>query len=499
MLRPATNFSIQNLPPSNKIKKTDDIQINEWKRCRNNPLYFILNYCYIEETGGERKYTPDLLHPKLRRVVRATVKYHSAMLMASRQLGKALDINTPIPTADGIYKYIKDIQTGDYILDGNGNPTRVIAITDIMYDRPCYELEFDNGEIIRADKNHLWKISNSTLKFKDEIKTSKEIFELEKKIENWSQSTHSRIELPDCINYLEKKEDLPFDPYLLGLWLGDGAKDTNQILCYDEDDSIYQKILIESEYQISDHIYLQGPDNRSGRFTIYNTRDKFRKLNLFNNKHIPDIYLRASLDNRLELLRGLMDSDGYCMSCGTCQFDQKNPMLFVQVRQLLSSLGIKSRYCQKIVKGSIYHQLTFTPNKYYVFNLERKKERQDGGGFIKENRNVYIKSIKEIPSVPVKCIQVENEDGMFLCSHSMIPTHNSTISACLIAWAIVFYPRTYAIILNFEKKAGYGNLSKIRFILSRLPSWMKVPLTSKSEIKTYIELQNGSKVNIFYP
>ena len=75
----------------------------------------------------------------------------------------------------------------------------------------------------------------------------------------------------------------------------------------------------------------------------------------------------------------------------------------------------------------------------------------------------------------------------------------SSISACLLAWAMVFYPRIYIIILNFEKKAGYGNLNKIKFIMHNLPDWMKVPLSSKSELKTSIELQNSSKCQIYYP
>lgn len=77
------------LPPIHKVRQQADHTINEWIKCRNNPLYFILNYCYIEETGGKLKYTSDLLHKKLRRVVRSTVSYHSCIFMASRQLGKS--------------------------------------------------------------------------------------------------------------------------------------------------------------------------------------------------------------------------------------------------------------------------------------------------------------------------------------------------------------------------------------------------------------------------
>jgi hypothetical protein len=75
-----------------------------------------------------------------------------------------------------------------------------------------------------------------------------------------------------------------------------------------------------------------------------------------------------------------------------------------------------------------------------------------------------MSSIEKVNSVPVKCIEVENHDGMFLCGHSMIPTHNSTISAALLDWAIRFYPKNTAIILNFKKETALENLKKIKFI-----------------------------------
>jgi hypothetical protein len=72
----------------NNIKITD-YYANEWLNCRKNPLYFIQNYVYIPETGGMLKYDKNVLHPKLRRVIRITHKYHRCVLMASRQLGKS--------------------------------------------------------------------------------------------------------------------------------------------------------------------------------------------------------------------------------------------------------------------------------------------------------------------------------------------------------------------------------------------------------------------------
>lgn len=488
----------------NMIQETNKVDINdynvsEWIKCRQNPLYFILNYVYFQEIGGKRKYDKELLHDKLRRVVRAVYRYHMVILLASRQLGKALSLETPIPLAAGGYTTMGEIKVGDIILDGNGNPTNVIAATGIMYNHNCYKLEFDNGDTsIIADEDHLWKVSNSTAKFADKIKTTKELYDIQEKLKNWHHASSCRISIPENIKFTSHDE-LPIHPYILGLWLGDGTTDAGNISCHEEDYWSYCEILQENGYEYSDLRYQQGSDC-SGTFTIYGLITTLRENNLLGNKHIPDKYLYSSVDTRLELLRGLMDSDGYCMNkCGTCQFYQKDIKLLSQVRYLLNSLGLKNKYTNRIINNEKYNQLTFTTDKYYVFNLQRKYDRQDCSGFMRENKNVYLKNISKIDSVPVRCIQVANQDGMFLCGESMIPTHNSTIAAGILAWAATFFPSNRIVIFNFQKSAAQENLKKVKYTIRNLPTWMTVPSLSRSDIKTYLELQNGSRIDTFYP
>jgi len=187
--------TLNTIQEENGVDITDE-RVSEWIKCRENPLYFILNYVYFQEFGGKQLYSKEYMHTKFRRTVRAVFRYHMVILMASRQLGKALSLDTPIPLASGDYTTMGDINVGDWILDGSGNPTQVIATTDIMYNRPCYQFEFDNGDSIKADENHLWKISNTTVKIKDELKTSKEIFELQDKLSKLKNSASCKIELP---------------------------------------------------------------------------------------------------------------------------------------------------------------------------------------------------------------------------------------------------------------------------------------------------------------
>lgn len=84
-----------------------------------------------------------------------------------------------------------------------------------------------------------------------------------------------------------------------------------------------------------------------------------------------------------------------------------------------------------------------------------------------------IKSIIKTKTVKTKCIAVDNVDKLFLCGKTMIPTHNSTIAASLLAHVLTFYPGTKAVIINMDQGAGLENINKVRFVLENLPPWMR--------------------------
>jgi len=483
----------------------------EWLSCKKNPLYFFYNYVHIPEhaTGGSIKITHENLHPKMKRVVKSLYHYNKSILMASRQLGKALSINTPIPMSCGRYKRMGSVNVGDYVLDENGNPTKVVATTEVMHDRPCYRIVFDNNEYIIADAEHLWRVSNTTKKYEDKLLTTQQIYNQHEQLKKWKNPTGCRIKLSNPVNY-SKSKNLKIPPYLLGLWLCDGHSSNGSISCHEDEYPFYKEIIESYGYKVSElryqNTYIDGVKQEkrrnSGTFTVYKLITHLRELNLLNNKHVPLDYLISDIDSRIEIIQGLMDSDGYCLKGGTSQFYQKNIKLLMQFRQLLSSLGIKSRFKIRIINEQKYHTLTFTVSRdrYEVFKLPRKLTRQSGGKR-SENKCVYVQKIEKIESVPVKCIQVENPSGMFLCGKGMIPTHNSSIAACMIAWAMVFYPGIQVTILNMKKKAGLQNLATVKFIINNLPKWMVTnkPVKSKSEIVTYLDLYNDSHLDVFFP
>lgn len=156
-------------------KMTSKQRFAEIWKCKSNPFYFIYNWVYIPEIGGVLKYNEDIMHAKMKSTLRSVMIYHRALLMASRQLGKALHIDTPIPLANGEWTTMEHLQIGDLILDDNFLPTKVINTTEIMYNHDCFKLEFDVGEEIIADRDHLWKVYDPFEK-SEHIYTSEEIY-----------------------------------------------------------------------------------------------------------------------------------------------------------------------------------------------------------------------------------------------------------------------------------------------------------------------------------
>lgn len=448
---------LHDLERKNKITYNDGY-VSEFLKCRNNPLYFIHNYCHISEVGTPRLYTKDMMNKKYRRLVKCLYKYHKCILMASRQLGKALDLNTIIPLSNGKFKKLKDVHPGDKILGTNGKEINVIAESIIFKNKKCFKIKFDNQETVIASEDHQWIINNKKY-------TTNNIF-LE-----FNKTKKYNIRLPKPIYKQKQKYLIP--PYLIGLYL---SKINNFYKIF-----LNNKIIqiLKEKYKIEkNQINLKEIDNN------------------FNNNFIYfEQYLNGSVYQRINLLRGLMDSCGYCDKYGNSYFCHYDKNIIKYIKKLLSSLSIK--FFTKYENNTNLITIKFVTKKFYVFNIKEFRKNQKN---IKNNNFDYIKiiNIEEIRKRPCKCLTVDSSDHLFLITKSMIPTHNSTIGACLLAHAITFYPGIRACIFNMDMNAGMENINKVKFILENLPDWMRFT-PRRITTKTYIDLTNDAKISVFYP
>ena len=389
----------------------------------------------VEPKGDE----PFILHPG-EFVLGSTLEVISlGDDLASRLEGKALAYNTEVPTPDG-WTEMQYLCVGDRVFDMDGRPTEVVAATHLMDDRPCYEVELSDGSVFIADAKHQWVTFTKAERVRRRtgaaheptVRTTEEIAASIRVGNEWNH----HIPLAGPAQYADA-HDLPIDPYVLGIWLGDGTTTKAEITTADQQvvDEIrkagYQLHHTPAPYgwRIGGH-----PEDRvrdtGGRYTSgEGLQAVLRQQSLLGDKHVPGIYLTAGYEQRLALLQGLMDSDGYADEIGRCEFVSTLPHLADGVYELAASLGLrpvqrKKRVTLNGVEQAPAYQVKFTPH-LPVFRLERKLARLKPKA--RQSRFRAIVAARPVPSVPVRCIQVAAPSGTFLVGRNYVPTHNSSL------------------------------------------------------------------------
>jgi deoxycytidine triphosphate deaminase len=384
----------------------------------------------VEVTEGQ----PFILHPS--EFVLGSTLERVALPddLVARLEGKALALETEVPTPAG-WKTLSDLQPGDLVFDEGGQPTLVVAATAPMLGRPCREVIFSDGTSVTADLAHEWETMDK--KGRSHGKRVRRIVstgEIGRTLVVRGERNH-QVRLAQPVQYPE--QELPIDPYVLGVWLGDGT--ATQSVVTPADSPILPEIACAgvsiAKARTRRFVYRIGGtghtrDPRTGRYTRNNSLSSaLRSLGLIGNKHVPDPYLRASVKQRLALLHGLMDSDGYVDKYGRCEFTNVKQTLAEQVLELVASLGFrpvlnKRRATLSGIDCGPRYEVKFTTDRP-VFRLPRKLIRQKTQGRFQRFR--AIAEVREVPSVPVKCVEVAAESGLFLVTRSFIPTHNSSL------------------------------------------------------------------------
>lgn len=338
--------------------------------------------------------------------------------------GKAIWIKEDIRTKDG-WKTLENIIAGDIVFDENGQECSVLIAHNILYDRKCFEFTFDDGSKIISDSEHNWSVYNlqnrENLRRRGNgtpyvLKTSDIVNTLRVGKEN---RTNYSIPIAKSLNLAE--QSLPIDPYILGLWLGDGNNRCSRIT--NSNSEIISSI--QSIYSMSTYDY------DSIEHKLYDgVQSKLNKLDLLQNKHIPAIYLNSSIKQRFDLLKGLMDSDGHANLNGSVEFDNTNKKLSEDVLELILSLGFKANlttsratYYNRIISNK--YKIKWTPTvPVFKIALKLSKQKTISNGSPSWR---YIVSAKKVDSVPVRCLTVNSPGHLYLVGKSLIPTHNTDL------------------------------------------------------------------------
>ncbi len=330
---------------------------------------------------------------------------------------KGLALDTSIPTPDG-WKTMRQLKVGDQVFGSDGRPCKVTAKSGIHY-RPCYRIRFDDGSSVVCDDEHLWRTtSGRAANPKTSVLTTDEI---RRTLWLHGQRQH-RIPLAGPLDLPEV--DLPIHPYVLGCWLGDGKASDGSI---SKPDAEMFDLIVECGYEVAPDT---SKDGKCPTRTVYGLRTQLRQAGLLGHKVIPAEFLRASREQRLALLRGLMDTDGsWNKARRQAVFSNTDKSLSKSVCELACSLGQRAVMHQVTAHGfglsvSAY-PVTFTPNGHLnPFSLSRKADLVQFGVKPYSTRRLVL-AVDDMPVVPTQCITVDSPDSTYLCTESMIPTHNT--------------------------------------------------------------------------
>ena len=357
--------------------------------------------------------------------------------LVARLEGKALSLDTPVPTPLG-WRTMADLEVGDLVFDETGAPTPVVGATEPLIGRPCKEVTFSDGIRVVADASHQWvtvdKNGRRYGRARVEVRTTDEIA----KSTRVNGELNHHVPLAGPVQY-PYRVDLPVEPYTLGAWLGDGTTTAANITCCDEE--ILEQISGDG-YPVrrrpyARYAYRIGATGRTrdaatGRYARNGTlSSRLRDLGMHDGKYVPRPYLEAGVEQRLALLQGLMDTDGYVDDvAGRCEFTSVNERLADAVVELAASLGFRPVKSEgrATLNGRDHgpkYRVKFTPDRP-VFRLSRKLARQKPPT-ARFHRFRAIDVVREVASVPVRCIEVASPRGVFLVSRSFVPTHNSSL------------------------------------------------------------------------
>ncbi|MGH3328268.1 MAG: DNA translocase FtsK, partial [Streptomycetales bacterium] len=235
-----------------------------------------------------------------------------------------------------------------------------------------------------------------------------------------------------CAPLRYPERDLPIAPYTLGAWLGDGSSACARLTSADHEiiDAIRAEGYTVTRHGTALNYGISEQSAEPDRRQTNGFEASLRRLGVLGDKHIPELYLRASIAQRRALLAGLLDTDGYCGRSGAVEFGTTNRRLARDVLDLAVGLGYKATLRAKPCKGrdastSVVHTVAFRPHEL-VFGLSRKRARQVTVRPNSPARQRYITDVRPVQSVPVRCIEVSSPSRLYLASRSCIPTHNST-------------------------------------------------------------------------
>ena len=379
------------------------------------------------------------------------LKYATA---SGHGIGKALDVDTVVDTPSGKRRW-GELKVGDELWGPEGKPTKIVAIP-YRGVRPCYRVSFDDGSSTVCCGEHLWAVETLFNRHKKDgsyqVKSTEEMLAALLLQAGRKRHVTKKFRLPAIAPVEYPERELPIHPYVFGCWLGDGTKGQ----CWITTDEMEAAARwVDLGYDIH---AIEG--TKSGAATVYQllgVRSKFIETGVFflksTERYIPREYLEASVEQRLELLRGLIDSDGSC-SNGSITYSSRSERMIDDLIWLVRSLGGRARKRQYMV-GGVNPQgkrneavpywrihIAMPTNTFYAYS---KKQERFNKSIHEYRLRRFVSAIDPVGDKECMCVTVDRADGLFL-ANDFIVTHNSAITAWLTIWILATRPGSKGVV-----------------------------------------------------
>lgn len=387
---------------------------------------------------------------------------NGAILADDMGLGKCISTSESVYCPTGKVK-MGDLQIGDYVIGSDGKKTKVLEVYP-QNKKEMFKITFNDGYSTTCCKEHMWSVTSSNGSINNKNRPVRytnltveqmldEKLELEQKGYGWNEKrlykfkTYYKVKNGDSkwqipiVKPIEFENEyiLPIEPYLLGVTLGDGHINNTGVIGIELHKDDFDEIF--------NNQYINETKNYKNkrRNSINNLKEEVctLKLNgtLSHTKFIPEIYKYTSIEDRLSILQGLMDTDGHCMKSNNdsfigTEYCSVSEQLADDVAEIVHSLGgivrkkskigsYKKDDGTKVMCKRAYRLNIKLPEGMNPFRLKRKADEYNTPKKYKVGR--YIKNIESIGDGESVCIKVDAEDSLFTLNHGIV-THNTWVS-----------------------------------------------------------------------
>ena len=483
------NYFMQSHPDADTITETYNLKFNG-----DIPYYYSGKDLQLE--GVSKQVKP---HWYQNQTIRRLSEEGRGIMGLDVGLGKAQPMDAKILTPAG-WTVMGNLSPGDEVISVDGTPTKVIGVFP-QGEKEIFRVSFSDGTSTECCKEHLWLTqthldrNNKRRKCADlGVPKVRSLEEIKETLRYRGMKNHA-IPMVSPVQF--EASQVPIDPYVMGALIGDGSLTTRNVKFTSVDQDIIDRVRssLPECLTLTRHASTGGEGQKAPTYGIIREDTSHGKNSLLTSikqfglhgtksttKFVPDAYKFNSVDVRLAILQGLMDTDGYvCKKGVTVQFSSSSKRLANDVQFLVQSLGGTATIKSKIpayknkhgvkVNGAIHYTVHMRmPAEIMPFSIKRKTERVRPKSKYVPTR--YITAIEPVGVKEAQCIMVDHAKHLYV-TDSFVVTHNTFSALGLAAYnkqmgrskkAAIVVPNSVVANWYHEAKTFYGNLNNAIFI-----------------------------------